>query len=526
MKRRCKENFPKDERGRAILASVEDMAEWVDLGFEEQKLSNSNETEILDTFIDLRNCLLYISYPIGSNDVASKIFNFCDLAGVVPYIHRDENIKNDYHYIVEKDIRFDGSELLGGGFHYVWFKGKVVFKNSSVSHCSFATCRFDGTLNMYYSAFGRLSIDRCHFHDYLSISNIVIQNNNIEFRNCKFKQDVRISNLCLVTSGRAGINDQMGFVKCCFERVVEFSKVKLSNNELLFMKCQMNGIKFKDLSCENSNISMIECTLDGVSLIEKSSNVGCVVNEFVLWSVRLLGQLHFEDCEINQFQLAFSEIAQQSRIRFYNTKISNLRVQETSIDGRYDIEKSQISNIDYSGSICTGVMTFYQSCYNQLENLPTIRLMKVQALKLNDISAYLKLYHQEMDIYEKELSWKIPDKFVLRLNRISNNYDQSWIRGVIFTLLIAFLILVIVNLFGRVSGIPSFDFSHSGFRSFVNDYLSILNVFNIMYLEDGTLDLNGVGLVLVFFAKIFILYGGYQTIIAFRKISQKSNTYI
>ena len=110
--KKTKADFPQDDKGRAILGSAKEMATWVKLGFEEQKKRSSPDDPLYREIIDLRNCVLYVSYPIGSKNPASQIFNLCDLAGVVPGIEKIEG-EPDYLYEVTKDILFNGSLLYG-----------------------------------------------------------------------------------------------------------------------------------------------------------------------------------------------------------------------------------------------------------------------------------------------------------------------------------------------------------------------------------------------------------------------------
>ena len=83
-----KSSFNFDDKGRAILGSAKEMAEWVKLGFEEQERNRRPDIPFWKPYIDLRNCVLYVSYPIGSDNPSSKIFNLCDIAGIVPGIEK------------------------------------------------------------------------------------------------------------------------------------------------------------------------------------------------------------------------------------------------------------------------------------------------------------------------------------------------------------------------------------------------------------------------------------------------------
>lgn len=101
--KKTKTSFAYDDQGRAILSTAKDMAAWVKMGFEEQKKRRGADDVFLDDYIDLTNCVLYISYPIGSKNPTAQIFNLCDMAGVVPGI---EKIEGDPNYLYEVKKRY------------------------------------------------------------------------------------------------------------------------------------------------------------------------------------------------------------------------------------------------------------------------------------------------------------------------------------------------------------------------------------------------------------------------------------
>ena len=65
---RTKKDFPKDSKGRTILANAEDMREWVELGFDEQRRNRSADIPFPQDVIDLTGCALYTSCSkVGDN---------------------------------------------------------------------------------------------------------------------------------------------------------------------------------------------------------------------------------------------------------------------------------------------------------------------------------------------------------------------------------------------------------------------------------------------------------------------------
>lgn len=517
---RTKSDFEKNKDGRTILGTAKDIAKWIELGFEEQEKEKFMLDIIQESYIDLRNCDLFISYPIGSKDVKSTIFNFCDIAGIIPYTRKDESPNNEYFYIVDKDIYFDNSILRGGFFHYVWFKGDIRLNKTEISTCSFFKCKIDGNVWIMASVFDDFTVTNSYFSKIFYISRSTVNSLNFSFDNCEFGQYVKIYDSKITISGKEEHGRRLAFYHCKFHDKVQFSELTLNGNPLIFEDCALNGFSAEKVNWEDSLIYINKSSINGISLFSVSEKNKSIISELYIWSSTIKGQLYIENYKIHKITINFSEFESSSRMRLYLNNISTLRIRENTIHGRFDVEHCNILEIDCGGSICTGTMNFDQSQYKTLANLATIRLLKEQARKSNDTIAYLKLYSIEVDAYEKGLPWKNPDKAMLRLNKMSNNYGQSWVRGIIFILLIVIIGLTLINIFGRSFGIPSIDLSNKGLQNFISDCISILNVFNIMKFGQESLNLNGYGLLVCFLVRIFILYGGYQTIVAFRRLNQ------
>lgn len=164
--KKTKSDFSHDEQGRAILGTAKEMAAWVKLGFVEQDERKSPDDPFHQHYIDLRKCVLFISYPIGSKTPSSRVFNMCDMAGIVPGI---EEIKDDpnYLYEVKYDLHLDDSVLYGNFFHYVKFDGVVKMDNTTV--------------------LGSFSCFKCLFSSFTFLQKIHLQG-GFDFEQCEFSK--------------------------------------------------------------------------------------------------------------------------------------------------------------------------------------------------------------------------------------------------------------------------------------------------------------------------------------------------
>lgn len=196
MKYKSKEEFPKDkETGKTILGSAEVMKAWVELGFEEQK-KHQIDGMPFDPYIDLRECVLYVSYPIGKSETTSEIFNLCDVVGIIPGTKKLDNDFNGFLFQVDYPILFSGSILKGAYFHYVHFKGRVDLSNATIYHSSCFKCKFDRGLFAQEANFkGTLSWNQCEFEDsvYVNLTDFDVLTFSIE--NCIFKDDLNMSSM-------------------------------------------------------------------------------------------------------------------------------------------------------------------------------------------------------------------------------------------------------------------------------------------------------------------------------------------
>ena len=110
------------------------------------------------------------------------------------------------------------------------------------------------------------------------------------------------------------------------------------------------------------------------------------------------------------------------------------------------------------------------------------------------------------------------DKIILWLNKNSNEFETNWVVGVNFSMLVGcltyFTILLSIN-----SNIV-FDESPEGISNFLTSLVDVFNITKWDNLEIIGVKLKGFSYLLLFIGRIFIGYGYYQTIQAFRKFGK------
>lgn len=110
------------------------------------------------------------------------------------------------------------------------------------------------------------------------------------------------------------------------------------------------------------------------------------------------------------------------------------------------------------------------------------------------------------------------DKITLWFNKNSNEFDTNWIAGVNFSLLVGILSYLVVLV--AMNDDIELDTSTEGISNFITSLVDVFNLTKWVNLEIIDIRLEGFPYLLLFIGRIFIGYGYYQTIQAFRKFGK------
>lgn len=517
--RRNKSDFNYDEQGRAILGSAEDMATWVELGFYEQDLREEPDFPFQSKFIDLRNCVLYVSYPIGSSDVKSKIFNLCDLAGIVPGIEKVEG-NPDCLFNVTLDIRFDGSELYGNFFHYVKFSGMVNMDNAIVRGLfSCFKCQFCGFVYMQRIHLdGGFVYEQCDFSKGLNMAGAVVEGIDAKFNYCIFKKRLFLAATSFKNGGKKDYQQSISFTNSSVENLY-LSKLETDGIPIFFQDTSIDGMHVDNINL-NSSIFFNSCYLDGIlTFVKDEKGPDNYIKEVEFHSCDVKAQYYIEYSRIDKFSILFGRIEDSGRIRMLKCKIDELSLLSLSVAGQMEILESKIPAIDLDGSIVNGHLLFQDNIVKEYANRQTVRLLKNEAIKVNDDVNELHLYAKEMRLLLKDKSVYWPDKWSLRINQLFSNFGENWIQAASITLALSAVLTLFMLGVGSSKYIfnPVGDFI--GIGHFVTIWLDSINVFSIPLFSDTVKEygLNVGGQILYFIIKMVVAYGSYQFIVSFKK---------
>lgn len=515
--KKTKSGFKRDEQGRVILGSAKEMAEWVKLGFEEQNEKRSPVIPFWKNYIDLSNCVLYVSYPVDSKEPVSKIFNLCDIAGVVPGIEKIEDDPN-YLFEVTKDIHLDGSELYGNFFHYVKFNGAVRMDNVTVrSNFSCFKCLFQSFVYMqdiYIT--GRSDYEQCEFKKGL------VQTGGradlFHFNNCTIEERLWLSRVNLENHHHKEYRQSIEITYSSVENL-SLSAVNTNGLPICLGDSMINGMHIDKVALDSS-LCFHSCVLDGIiTSVKVEEDTRNIMKEVEFHGCELKGQSHFENSDIEKFSFNFSNVDESGRLRLSQCKIKDFVAGCSTVSGQMDVTENEISEICLEGTCIQGFLNFQSNSINKYSDRQTLRLLKNEARKVNDDVAATLLYAKEMRLLLADKSISKIDKVSLWLSRLFSGFGENWVQAFLVTFGLS--VVMTSAMLGLGSTKYGFDLTGEfiGLKYFISILLDSINVFSIPLFRDTIEEygLNVWGQILYFVIKIVVAYGSYQFVLAFRK---------
>lgn len=341
------------------------------------------------------------------------------------------------------------------------------------------------------------------------------------------------------------IINELNFEDCEFEETV------------LLIKCKLKNINFINCSFEKS-VKIIDC----IEKIKSLSFQRSTFKRYLHFNSLSNKYIEFEENANIDFTYIRVESTGHVILRSINYKENsfhgNLNFQNANILGILTIEDSKFYSLNLKKSTIEGQIHIEDIEVIDYLNRDTLVKIKHEYLKKNDKVKALEFQAMEYELYILEIDdlflkkirliLNIRPKFIgkfvlicllpflillsllplkkiektkeftlLYFNKISNSFGINWARGVVFTMLTAFVFYFFINYFGTDTKI--FEFGWESWKSFGEvwkGFLNILNIFNFNNQKNG-MELNAFGETLFFLSKIFIAFGVYQTIAAFRK---------
>lgn len=347
--------------------------------------------------------------------------------------------------------------------------------------------------------------------------------------NCSFKEEVIFE--------KCTFNDKVYFSESIFEKGINFYQTRFES-KIRFIHSTFNT------SAEFQDTTFIDLVDFSDSIFKGSQQF--IYTDFL--DKAIFSRVIFE----KQTQFLYNKVESNSIISFENAKFNQA----------LDISRANFwCKLNFWGAKIVWAsddMEFYQTvnineapCKENNEALKRLRescrIIKNEFTKDNNKIEALEYHKSEMNLYHKELhhklksniktgaqGWKLikkqqfanfiqyifnffkqfGERITLLFNKYSNHFGTSWGLGLIFTLLITlfFYILFLLSLPQKLS----FIWTETAISATFKHFVEFLNITNWSIKPFGIENYNWAYLVL-FIGRIFIGYGYYQTIQAFRK---------
>ena len=383
------------------------------------------------------------------------------------------------------------------------FTGKVTFEWAKFSNSAYFTrSTFVSTVDFSNSHFlQRVEFSDSKFKNKTIFDNVVFDDDalfeavvickSVYFNSAHFNGSVFFSKSRFHGSVRfieADFADFVYFSESIFHRNADFRMVKVSD------KIFFNDTQFKGKTDFRSSELLGNCFFNYIKVIDEG--------EIDFWLTRFGEYVEFIGSSIKKS--SFRGVIFQDVANF-----TDCHLQETNFDGALFKEFGT-----------------FRKCKIDKANRETYRIVKHEQLKLSNkidalISHKMEMKEYWRELWDKKSTNNFPERVILFLNQYSNDYGLSWIRGISFTFMAAILFFIPYILWGLNE--PYYQWGWDGWSAFwevsgitVKSYVEFLyaaHKFNFMEQYQP----NGFGYVLDMAGRVFITYGYYQTIQAFRK---------
>lgn len=467
--------------------------------------------------------VLSISYSKGRdlfvNGVYSKMrFNNLMLKKL---ILKDVNL---YYAPFESEINFCGNSVI----ERLEVKSSSLYSNLNFESGEFNTLTLEGDFYNKILFKDKLKIESLFFESSMFTSRIDIEEGNyghIYFYRSQFKGLIWINGYNYIEDAKRDLKiKELSFHSCIHEQnvsiqIIDIERLSLSNNNFKQLLSLNSGIG------KTLNTPEIDIDINGI-------NLGNIIICNKLASIHLsdinFGNIYFRDVNISH--LTIMNFHNKGVVSFSNVDSGDFMVIQDSTVGNLDFLNVDVNifkeivfaNVNLNGanfikypnnilSYASNPVFGYgiidkrkwnsnlKNIYNQLKKI---------AKSKGDIDVANKYQSLEFKHLFLEKNFGL-DKILLFFNWISNNHGRSWFRGVLFTL---FVYLFFYNIYLLILPVDSL------FNKYFENYIIFVSSFPKLELEkyDAYNSKWQVRLV-IWLARIFVSYGIYQTIAAFRK---------
>jgi hypothetical protein len=335
----------------------------------------------------------------------------------------------------------------------------------------------------------------CRFSFPVDISNYEF-NKKVRFHNCTFEKGIKCRNTTF--------NELIDFYQSTFEsnqifHLTDFLSISIFS-ETTFKK----AVIFRHNKVSANTYISFEKAIFKNGLDISNSNFWCTLQ---VYGIKV--ELAIPDMSSFIFYLKYNMNNEEFESENRDFILNNLSV--NPFGNKKDGVDYVIKNIENKKEIekefnKMRLHFLYKNTYKGLRE--SYRRIKQEFRKNENHIESLDFHHHEMTAFKNELNFKsgkktYKNKVIIYMNKYSNDYKRNWFMGVVFTMIFAFVFFNII-FFQKLKGV-----------SYTYEFINFLNPLNLN--SESYRGLTDIKIVLLYISKIFIGFGYYQTIQAFRK---------
>jgi len=414
--------------------------------------------------------------------------------------------------IATEEINHDTLRIIGGtkiaSFFYInnHFSIPYVFdiESSEIVHFAFQSCSFLHRLEFANGKIGELYLHKVTFNEQTIFSEHFVVNT---FRFNSVKSDYEISinynpHICTLNIDNCDLN--LSFWISDEEKRDLENRIRIEINGTFNGNVHIENIPANiHLACINSGTIFLNNIYSKKIIFQYFFNYNkLILNNFKLdkdYNVLVISESNLNETEFLNFDFdKFDEVV------ISRSNVSNMLLTNTIFPKEIQIESTDSYlgyTVDFDDNI--GKNVYFKDSYRQLKNVME---------KHKNRHAALIYKSKEMYYQKKELKFGF-NWFTLCLNQVSNNHGISWQKGVAFTIILSTVFFILYN-FSLISPFFCWDTLLLNRNLVFDKYIEFLASFPKLSIVKQETTLSTIVIIL---SKVFISYGIYQTIVAFRK---------
>lgn len=395
----------------------------------------------------------------------------------------------------------------------------IVIENLCVSELFFDSIDFNGGISLRNSKIKKLTFYSCNFRR--NIDDHVLNTFNLNIETLEFK-DCSFDGLVYIGSFN-GMVKSIDFHSCRINNNVLFDTIKLAHDGKISIGADNVYIKG---DCEFRKCTIVKGTIDIRANIEGELRFYLINKAYSDENSQLNKPYHscLEFHAVNIRKIRFYESNIHS-VSMHNTAVEDIYQQNTIIERLQSEALNSFRDAAIKNNDDVLTLKYTGDLYDRILKERIVFNLRAAANKLfPDQSvankAKIKFSRVIYKILEPLLllicSLGSGERIMLWFNKYSNDFNRSWIRGVCFTMIVTLIFYFILNYCGMQSPYFIIDFRFEGFDKVLLGYINMIDI-TCWKDSENIFNLTPIGGVIMFFAKLFIVYGVWQTIYAFYK---------